>query len=245
MKRNTKYPSDEQKSNCFAYYGCIVLVAIFFLCVLLTGLQTEQKAAAISEAVAEVLTPTPEPTLAPTPQPTPEPTPITMIEKQTVMKTEYVPVVEYVEVPVEVPVEVVTYIQVPVNSTCTNRYAALDLSAYDLELLARIAWREARGEKSIGMRMVIEVVLNRVLSSQFPDTVYGVLYQPGQFSQGEGVPSLEEVVPTQAQYDAVSLVLSDTPITDDDVYFFATMALTDNVFMRVGGHYFCRNGNWY
>ena len=167
-----------------------------------------------------------------------------MVEKQTVVHTEYVPVPEYIEVSVEVPVEVVTYIQVPVNSTCTNRYAALDLSAYDLELLARIAWREARGEKSVGMRMVIEVVLNRVLSSQFPDTVYGVLYQPGQFSQGEGVPSLEEIVPTQAQYDAVSLVLSDTPITDADVYFFATSALTDNVFMRVGGHYFCRNGNW-
>ena len=113
-----------------------------------------------------------------------------------------------------------------------------------MELLARIAWREARGEKTLGMRMVIEVVLNRVLSSQFPNTVYGVLYQNGQFAPSYGVPELDDVTPTQAQYDAVILVLSETPITDEDVYFFATSALTDNVFMRVGGHYFCKNGNW-
>lgn len=239
MNRNTKCPSDKEKAELSPTFAIVVLALVFVFCafVVLTGLQTNQKADEVSAAVAEMLTPTPEST--------PEPTPIIVIEKQTIVNTEYVPMVEYVEVPVEVPVEVVTYIQVPVNSSCTNRYASIELSAYDLELLARIAWREARGEKSIGMRMVIEVVLNRVLSSQFPNTVYGVLYDGNQFKPYDGALELEEITPTQAQYDAVSLVLTETPITDADVYFFATRALTDALFMHVGGHYFCKNGNWY
>jgi len=175
----------------------------------------------------------------------PEPTPQTIVVEKTVVEThtEYLPILEKVVVEVEVPQT--TYVQVPVTDSPRNsRYASIDLSARDMELLACIAWREARGEKTLGMRLVVEVVLNRVLSSQFPDTVYGVLYQKGQFQQGEGVLGLDEITPTRAQYDAVTLALTETPITDADVYFFATSALTDNVFMRVGNHYFCRNGNW-
>ena len=180
----------------------------------------------------------PEPTFAP------EPTPRLMVIERTKIQTQYVPMVERVEVPVVVTETEYITVPVSVDDTASNRYSDIELSAWDMELLARIAWREARGEKALGMRMVIEVVLNRVLSSQFPDTVYGVLYQKGQFAPGYGVPELDDVIPTQAQYDAVSLVLNETPITDADVYFFATSALTDSVFMHVGGHYFCKNGNW-
>lgn len=239
MKRTTRCRSDGNKAELNFAFAVIVLAFVVCFCifVLITGLKVNQKADEVSAAVAEVLTPTPEPT--------PEPTPIVVVEKQTVVHTEYVPVLEYIEVPVEVPVEVVTYVQVPVNSACTNRYATIKLSAHDLELLARIAWREARGEGILGMRLVIEVVLNRVLSSQFPNTVYDVLYDGNQFKPYDGALELDEITPTQAQYDAVSLVLTETPITDADVYFFATRALTDALFMHVGGHYFCKNGNWY
>lgn len=41
---------------------------------------------------------------------------------------------------------------------------------------------EAEGECELGKRMVIDVILNRILSKHFPDSAYGVIYQPNQFS---------------------------------------------------------------
>lgn len=177
-------------------------------------------------------------------EPIPSPTPRLMVIERTEVQTQYVPVVERVEVPVVVTETEYITIPVCISETVSNRYSVLKLSPWEMELLARLAWREARGEGLLGMRMVLEVVLNRMLSSQFPNTVEGVLYQKGQFAPYDGALELAEITPTQAQYDAVSLVLNETPITDADVYFFATSALTDNVFMHVGGHVFCKNGDW-
>ncbi len=52
----------------------------------------------------------------------------------------------------------------------------------DLELLAAIIQCEAEGEPYAGKLAVGSVVMNRVHSSSFPNTIMGVIYQPGQFS---------------------------------------------------------------
>ena len=59
---------------------------------------------------------------------------------------------------------------------------AYPASAEDLELLACIIQCEAEGEPYIGKLAVGSVVLNRVASSSFPNTIMGVIYQSGQFS---------------------------------------------------------------
>ena len=51
----------------------------------------------------------------------------------------------------------------------------------DVELLARLIHGEARGEPYVGMVAVGAVVLNRVKSSRFPNTIAGVIYQSGAF----------------------------------------------------------------
>ncbi len=51
----------------------------------------------------------------------------------------------------------------------------------ELSLLARLVNGEARGEPYIGQVAVAAVVLNRVRSSSFPDTISGVIFQPGAF----------------------------------------------------------------
>lgn len=51
----------------------------------------------------------------------------------------------------------------------------------DVELLARLIHGEARGEPYVGMVAVGAVVLNRVKSSRFPNTLAGVIYQSGAF----------------------------------------------------------------
>ena len=52
----------------------------------------------------------------------------------------------------------------------------------DLNLLARLIYAESRGEPYSGQVAVGAVVLNRVKSSSFPNTVAGVIYQSGAFS---------------------------------------------------------------
>ena len=51
----------------------------------------------------------------------------------------------------------------------------------DVELRARLIHGEARGEPYVGMVAVGAVVLNRVRSSRFPNTLAGVIYQSGAF----------------------------------------------------------------
>lgn len=51
----------------------------------------------------------------------------------------------------------------------------------EVELLARLIHGEARGEPYVGMVAVGAVVLNRVRSSKFPNTIAGVIYQTGAF----------------------------------------------------------------
>lgn len=58
----------------------------------------------------------------------------------------------------------------------------LPSSSEDLELLACIIQCEADGEPYAGKLAVGSVVMNRVASSSFPNTVMGVIYQSGQFS---------------------------------------------------------------
>ena len=170
-----------------------------------------------------------------TPQPAPTPE-LLVIEK---VHTEYVAIPEVIKVEVPVIVEKTEYIEVPCGvSSRTERYAGIEISAWEMELMARLAWREARGEKILGMRLVLEVVLNRVLSPYFPNTVYGVLYDGAQFKPYGGALELEDITPTEAQYEAVAQVLSQAPMTDEDVVFFAQSPIYGDTWMRVGGHYF-------
>lgn len=52
----------------------------------------------------------------------------------------------------------------------------------DVALLARVINAEARGEPYLGQVAVGAVIMNRVESAEFPNTIAGVIYQKGQFS---------------------------------------------------------------
>ena len=52
----------------------------------------------------------------------------------------------------------------------------------DHRLLSKLVYAEARGESYKGQVAVAAVVLNRVSSSEFPNTISGVIYQTGAFS---------------------------------------------------------------
>ena len=51
-----------------------------------------------------------------------------------------------------------------------------------INLLARVINAEARGEPYLGQVAVGAVIMNRVKSAEFPNTIVGVVYQKGQFT---------------------------------------------------------------
>lgn len=65
--------------------------------------------------------------------------------------------------------------------TLTGTISAALYRESELSLLARLVSGEARGEPYIGQVAVAAVVLNRVRSDEFPDTVSSVIFQPGAF----------------------------------------------------------------
>lgn len=67
------------------------------------------------------------------------------------------------------------------SSSATTSSTATIISA-DHRLLSKLVYGEARGETYKGQVAVAAVVLNRVGSSKFPNTVSGVIYQSGAFS---------------------------------------------------------------
>ncbi len=73
-------------------------------------------------------------------------------------------------------------ISVSSSSGSTSSGGVNGYSSSDIALLARLIHAEARGESYTGQVAVGAVVLNRVKSSSFPNTISGVIYQPYAFT---------------------------------------------------------------
>lgn len=71
---------------------------------------------------------------------------------------------------------------IPFLSEAEKAYADTNTYEQNLELLARAVNGEARGEIYEGQVAVAAVILNRVKHPSFPNTIAGVIYQPGAFS---------------------------------------------------------------
>ena len=85
-------------------------------------------------------------------------------------------------------------------SQAEEKYAKGGSYSSDIQLLARAINGEARGESYEGQVAVGAVILNRVKSPQFPNTISGVIYQPWAFTAvNDGQIKLE---PNQTAYKA-------------------------------------------
>ena len=110
----------------------------------------------------------------------------------------------------------------------------------DRYLLANLIYCEAGGEPYIGQVAVGSVVMNRVLSSVYPNTVTGVIYQSGQFSpvaSGRLALALAENRATSSCYQAADEVMGGTTNVGNCVYFRTPI---DGVTPKytIGGHIF-------
>ena len=137
-----------------------------------------------------------------------------------------------------VTVEAETSEEVTEEQEYRNRWD-IELTEEEIDLLAKILWIEARGESEAGQQAVIEVIFNRMVSEEFPDTLYDVLSQknPVQFASWKLRDTAE---PTENEYEIIDKVLSgQTSVVKKDTLYFATKKLTRNLDVKIGGHYFC------
>ena len=130
----------------------------------------------------------------------------------------------------------------PVEPEPENRYAELHFSDEDVYILACLVYHEARGESFEGQVAVVEVVLNRMLSDYFPDTVEEVVFQKyGDVWQFSPAPYLYSAEPDKEQYLAVHTAIEEREhILSEDTVYFSTAPYNESVDMIIGNHYFCK-----
>jgi len=126
----------------------------------------------------------------------------------------------------------------------TSSTSSNSVSTSDLNLLARLVYAEARGESYTGQVAVASVVLNRVKSSSFPNTVAGVIYQSGAFSVvNDGQINLK---PNKTAISAAQDAMNGWDPSYGAIYYFNPNTATNSwiwsrpVTVVIGNHRFCK-----
>lgn len=122
--------------------------------------------------------------------------------------------------------------------------SAGSLSSSDLNLLARCVYAEARGEPYTGQVAVAAVVMNRVRSAKFPNTIAGVIYQPLAFTAvADGQINLS---PNENAFKAARDALNGWDPTNGCLYYYNPATATSKwiwslkVELKIGKHSFAR-----
>lgn len=115
-----------------------------------------------------------------------------------------------------------------------SSYAA---GAGDLELLAAIIYCEAGNQPYEGQLAVGSVIMNRVASSSFPNSISGVIYQSGQFSPVSSGRFAQALAAGEgnACRSAAQAVLNGTRNVDC-LYFMGNYGMVDGIV--IGDHVF-------
>ena len=143
-------------------------------------------------------------------------------------------------------VQVGTKLRLPADAklrTLEPGETIVPITPQEKELLTRLVYAEARGESLEGQIAVAAVILNRVQSSRFPDTVWDVIHQPGQFT-----PVQNNTLPQTASdttVEAVNRALRGEDPTGGALFFYnprttqaAEYWATKPVIKKIGNHNF-------
>lgn len=128
------------------------------------------------------------------------------------------------------------------NSSTNSSSSATNSN--DLNLLARLVYGEARGEPYAGQVAVAAVVLNRVKSSSFPNTVSGVIYQSGAFDVVKD--GQINLTPDSTARKAAQDALNGWDPSYGAIYYFNPKTATNKwiwsrpATVTIGNHRFCK-----
>lgn len=127
-----------------------------------------------------------------------------------------------------------------------SRYDGVELTEDEMDMLAALVFLEAGNQSAEGQQAVAEVVLNRVIADNFPDTLHEVIFQGYGTRQQQFTPAglVATTTPRQEQYDAIDAALHGEPILPEDVVYFSTKGENDRVWGQIGDHVFCHQYDW-
>lgn len=118
------------------------------------------------------------------------------------------------------------------------------VSSNDVYVLSKIISGEARGEPFVGQVAVGAVIVNRVRNPNFPNSVYGVVFEPGAFtavSDGQYYSP-----PTASTVKAARSAISGWDPTGGAIYYWNPATATSRwiwsrtIITRIGKHVFGR-----
>ena len=128
-------------------------------------------------------------------------------------------------------------------SSSSGSSGSTGASTSDINLLARTISAEARGEPYSGQVAVGAVILNRVEHPSFPDTIAGVVYQPGAFScLNDG--QFDQPV-GECAYRAARDALNGVDPSGGAIYYYNPVTATNEwirsrpIINTIGQHVFC------
>ncbi|WP_419956256.1 spore cortex-lytic enzyme [Neobacillus niacini] len=129
----------------------------------------------------------------------------------------------------------------PTKPTAANTPGGF--SSNDIQLMANAVYGESRGEPYTGQVAVAAVILNRVNSASFPNTVSGVIFEPGAFTAvADGQIWL---TPNATAKKAVLDAINGIDPTGEALYYFNPATATSKwiwsrpQIKRIGKHIFC------
>lgn len=136
-----------------------------------------------------------------------------------------------------------TLAAIGINSSGGSKTTSTASNSSDLNLLSRLVYGEARGEQYIGQVAVAAVVLNRVSSPNFPNSVAGVIYQKGAFDVvSDGQINLS---PNSTARSAAQDALNGWDPSNGALYYFNPATATSSWIwsrkqtLKIGKHIFC------
>ena len=129
-----------------------------------------------------------------------------------------------------------------INSSSSSSSSSSTSS--DINLWSRIIYSESRGEPYAGQVAVGAVVLNRVKSSSFPNSIAGVIYQSGAFDAvSDGQINL---TPNSTAKKAAQDALNGWDPSYGAIYYFNPSTATNKwiwsrpMTVTIGKHRFCK-----
>jgi N-acetylmuramoyl-L-alanine amidase len=132
-------------------------------------------------------------------------------------------------------------LRIPTSTNNVSR-SGRSFSQEDINWLARVVHGEARGESYTGQVAVAAVVLNRLDSRQFPNTVKGVIFQSGAFTAvADGQINL---TPGTTAYRAVREAIAGADPSGGALYYWNPAKATSKwiwsrtIINRIGNHVF-------
>lgn len=112
----------------------------------------------------------------------------------------------------------------------------------EMEMISQLVEAEAGNQPFAGKVKVAEVIINRIESSEFPDTAEEVIFQPGQFSVTTNG-AWEKAAYNMKEDDYRAVEYAFSLHEDKDVLYFNNCSNVSGrgAKVKIGGHWF-RNG---